>query len=63
MGNGRFIAAKKAGFSSLKKSNEINLSDFSWGDLRSLASEKGVKVFGRGRAVIEKDLQEVLSRE
>ena len=32
----------------------------SWHDFRAYAKEKGVPVFGRGRAVIERDLVEVL---
>ncbi len=62
MGNQRFIASiKKVRIS--QSSSGVDVSALNWHELRSLASEKGVKVFGRGRAVIEKDLQEVLSRE
>ena len=56
MGNQRFIASRK-------KKQKVNLSGLSWHDLRRFAAEKGVAVFGRGRAVIERDLLEVLASE
>jgi len=38
----------------------LMLGEKSWNELRIFAKSKGVAVFGRGRAVIERDLVEVL---
>lgn len=55
MGNQRFIESRK--------NKVLDVSTLTWHELRKLASDKGVAVFGRGRAVIERDLQEVLDSE